>query len=274
MRIDLHTHSTVSDGTESPAEVMRAAAAAGLDVVALADHDAVDGWDEASAEAAALGIEFVPGIEVSAHDRWVSVHLLALWPRVDGSPLADMMERTRADRIERARRIVELIAQDYPLTWDDVVARAEGASTVGRPHIADALVAVGAFASRDEVFADVLRNGSAYYVPHRAPTVRAAIRAVRGAGGVPIFAHPGAHARGRTVPDHVIGELAAAGLAALEVDHRDHDDATRVHLAALADRHGLLATGASDYHGEGKLNRLGENLTSPEVYAALKSQRG
>ncbi|WP_084074029.1 PHP domain-containing protein [Demequina sp. NBRC 110052] len=272
MRIDLHTHSTVSDGTGSPAQVMREAADAGLDVVALADHDSTAGWDEAQAEADALGIELVPAIEISAKDRWVSIHLLAYWPRRDDPTLVDMMEATRAARVGRAQQIVERIAADYPLTWDDVATHAHGSVTVGRPHIADALVAKGVFPSRDAVFAEVLRNGSRYYVPHYAPDVRDVIRAVRAAGGVPVFAHPGAHTRGRIVPDAVIADLASVGLAALEVDHRDHDDEARERLAALADRHGLLRTGSSDYHGTGKLNRLGENLTAPEVLEALRAQ--
>ncbi|MDN4471640.1 PHP domain-containing protein [Demequina zhanjiangensis] len=274
MRIDLHLHSTVSDGTGSPSQVMHEAADAGLDVVALADHDAMDGWDEAQVAADERGIRLIPAIEVSARHRWVSVHMLAYWPDRDDAALREMLARTQEARVGRAREIVEKIAVDYPLTWEDVEARAGVSATVGRPHIADALVARGAFQTRDDVFAHVLKNGSPYYVPHYAPEVEEAIGVIRAAGGVPVFAHPGAHARGRTVPDWAIAELAKAGLAGLEVDHRDHDDATRLHLAGLAERYGLLRTGSSDYHGTGKLNRLGENLTEPAVLAALEAQRG
>ncbi|WP_062200933.1 PHP domain-containing protein [Demequina salsinemoris] len=274
MRIDLHLHSTVSDGTGSPAQVMREAAEAGLDVVALADHDAMDGWDEAQAEADARGLRLIPAIEVSARHRWVSVHMLAYWPRRDDATLGAMLARTQEARVGRAREIVEKIAVDYPLDWEDVEARAGVSATVGRPHIADALVERGAFQTRDEVFAHVLKNGSPYYVPHYAPEVEEAIGVIRAAGGVAVFAHPGAHARGKTVPDWAIAELAKAGLAGLEVDHRDHDEATRAHLATLAERYGLLQTGSSDYHGTGKLNRLGENLTAPEVLEALEALRG
>lgn len=274
MRIDLHLHSTVSDGTGSPSQVMHEAADAGLDVVALADHDAMDGWDEAQVAADERGIRLIPAIEVSARHRWVSVHMLAYWPDRDDAALREMLARTQEARVGRAREIVEKIAVDYPLTWEDVEERAGVSATVGRPHIADALVARGAFQTRDDVFAHVLKNGSPYYVPHYAPEVEEAIGVIRAAGGVPVFAHPGAHARGRTVPDWAIAELAKAGLAGLEVDHRDHDDATRLHLAGLAERYGLLRTGSSDYHGTGKLNRLGENLTEPEVLAALEAQRG
>ncbi|WP_062312000.1 PHP domain-containing protein [Demequina rhizosphaerae] len=273
MRIDLHTHSNVSDGTGTPAQVMREAAEAGLDVVALTDHDSVGGWEEAEAEAARLGIGFVPGIEVSARDGRVSIHMLALWPRPDDAALADILAFTREARVGRAQTIVDRISVDYLIDWDDVVAQAGDAATVGRPHIADALVARGHFAHRDEVFAEVLHNRSRYYVHHYAPEVHDAVRAIRSAGGVPVFAHPGAHARGRVVPDRVIASLARAGLAGLEVDHRDHDEETRERLAGLAEKHGLVRTGSSDYHGTGKLNRLGENLTTPEAFAALEAQR-
>lgn len=274
VRIDLHTHSSVSDGTGTPAQVMREAAAAGLDVVALADHDSIDGWDEAAAEADRLGLGFVPAIEVSARDRWVSIHMLAYWPRSDDAGLAEILALTREARLGRARSMVEKIAIDYELAWEDVVEQAGGAATVGRPHIADALVARGHFRVRDEVFLEVLHNSSPYYVPHYAPDVHDAVRAIRAAGGVPVFAHPGAHARGRVVPDSVIASLAAAGLAGLEVDHRDHDANQIERLGELAERHGLIRTGSSDYHGTGKLNRLGENLTSEAAFEALVAQRG
>ncbi|MDN4478228.1 PHP domain-containing protein [Demequina sp. SYSU T00039] len=274
MRIDLHTHSTVSDGTGTPEQVMHEAYEARLDIVALTDHDSIDGWGEASEVASGLGLGFVPGIEISAKDRWVSIHMLALWPRPFDEDLVAMLARTRAARLTRAREMVGLIAADYPITWDDVMEFSGDAATVGRPHIADALVARGCFPSRDAVFADVLHNGSAYYVPHYAPDVHDAVRVIRAAGGVPVFAHPAAHARGKVVPDRVIRSLAAAGLAGLEIDHRDHDDASRTRLHDLAAKHGLVPTGSSDYHGDGKLNRLGENLTSPEAYEALRAQRG
>ena len=274
MRIDLHTHSNVSDGTGTPEQVIHEAYEARLDIVALTDHDSIDGWGEASEVAAGLGLGFVPGIEVSAKDRWVSIHMLALWPRPDDEDLATMLSRTRAARLSRAREMVALIAADYPITWDDVMEFSGDAATVGRPHVADALVARGHFAKRDDVFVDVLHNRSRYYVPHYAPDVHDAVRAIRAAGGVPVFAHPAAHARGSVVPDSVIGSLAKAGLAGLEIDHRDHDDAARARLHDLASRHGLIATGASDYHGDGKVNRLGENLTPVDAYEALRAQRG
>ncbi|MGC4175609.1 PHP domain-containing protein [Demequina sp.] len=274
MRIDLHTHSTVSDGTEPPAEVMRAAARAQLDVVALTDHDAVTGWEEAAAAAADAGLTFVPGIEVSCRHHGVSIHLLGYWPDATSPAFEHMIAETRAARVDRARQMVHRISADYPLTWDEVLTHATASDTVGRPHIADAMVARGHFATRDDAFAEVLGGNSRYYVPHYAPDVLDAIATLRTCGGVPVFAHPGADARGRVVPDAVIVDMADAGLAGLEVDHRDHSPQQRERLAALATQLGLVRTGSSDYHGAGKVNRLGENLTSVEAFAALEAQRG
>lgn len=274
MRIDLHTHSTVSDGTEAPAQVIAAAAVAGLDVVALTDHDSVAGWGESAAAADRESVRFVPGVEISCRHHGISIHLLAYWPDPDASGFAEMLAMTRNARVDRAREIVRRVGADFPLTWDDVTAQAPDAATVGRPHVADAMVARGHFANRDEAFASVLAGNSRYYVPHYAPEVIDAVRAVRAAGGVPVFAHPGADARGRVVPDSVIIAMAGAGLVGLEIDHRDHSPAQRERLAALGAELGLVRTGASDYHGAGKLNRLGENLTSLEAFAALEATRG
>jgi predicted metal-dependent phosphoesterase TrpH len=159
-----------------------------------------------------------------------------------------------------------------PITWEQVLAQAGDAAAVGRPHIADVLVANGVVPNRDAAFATLLHSRGPYYVPYYAPDAVAAIGLIRGAGGVPVFAHPGADGRGRIVPDEVFGSLADAGLAGIEVFHRDHDEAQRARLAAIASRLGLLVTGSSDYHGAGKLNRLGENLTSPEPLAAIEHQ--
>lgn len=273
MRIDLHTHSVVSDGTESPAQVMDAAARAGLDVVALTDHDTFVGLAEAAARAQQLGLEFVPGIEVSCTHRGVSIHLLSYWQDTTDLEVTAMLAKTRDARRDRARQIVDKVAQDYPVTWDQVVARSGGAVTIGRPHIADALVEQGVVPTRDAAFAKILAGNSRYYVPHYAPAVTMAVRTMRGAGGVPVFAHPGADARGRVVPTSVIDSMAAAGLLGLEIDHRDHSLEQRERLARIGERLGLVRTGASDYHGTGKLNRLGENLTTPAAYAALKAAR-
>lgn len=272
MRIDLHTHSSASDGTEAPAELVASAAAAGLDVVALTDHDTTSGWAEASRAAHAHGVAVVLGTEVSALSGGVSVHLLSYLQDPAHPALADVITRTREARLHRGRAIVERLSRDYPVTWDDVLAQQQPGTVVGRPHIADALVARGIVPDRSAAFTDILSSRGAYYVPYEAPEAVEAVEAVRAAGGVPVFAHPGADGRGRVVADAVIAELAEAGLAGLEVRHRDHTPAQRERLAALADRLGLLVTGSSDYHGAGKPNRLGENLTDPEVLARIAGQ--
>jgi len=272
--IDLHTHSYVSDGTESPSQVVHAADAAGLDVVALTDHDSMAGLEEAAEAAAAIGINFVPGIEVSCTYQGISVHLLAYWPDPSHPDIMGMLDKTRAARVDRAREMVALIGADYPLTWDAVVEHSADAETIGRPHIADALVAAGAFATRDDAFAEVLAGNSAYFVPHYAPPVLDAIRTFRHTGAVPVFAHPGADVRGRVVPTSAIESMARAGLVGLEVEHRDHSEVQRGRLARVAKRLDLVHTGASDYHGTGKLNQLGENVTSPSALEALKALRG
>lgn len=274
MRIDLHTHSYVSDGTESPSQVVHAAYAAGLDVVALTDHDSMAGLEEAADTASAVGINFVPGIEVSCTHHGISVHLLAYWPDPSHPEIVAMLEKTRAARVDRAREMVALIGVNYPLTWDAVIEYSGEADTIGRPHIADALVAAGAFATRDDAFVEVLSGNSAYYVPHYAPPVLDTIRTFRDTGAVPVFAHPGAEGRGRVVSTDVIKAMAEAGLVGLEVEHRDHSEVQRGRLARIAERLDLVHTGASDYHGRGKLNQLGENVTSPAALEALKVLRG
>lgn len=271
MRIDLHAHSAASDGTDAPAEVVRAAAEAGLDVVALTDHDTTAGWAEAATTARRLGVALVPGMEISCQAGGVSVHVLAYLHDPDDAPLRAETERTRRDRVTRARRMVDLLAADVPLEWEDVDAQAQDGATVGRPHIADALVARGVVTTREEAFAGLLHAGSPYHVRHYAPDAENAVRLVRAAGGVAVMAHPRAGRRGRVVSDAVIAGLAAAGLAGLEVDHRDHLPAERVALRGLAHDLGLFATGSSDYHGSGKVNTIGEHTTSPAVLEALEA---
>ncbi|GEK22304.1 PHP domain-containing protein [Cellulomonas xylanilytica] len=272
MRIDLHTHSTASDGTDAPAQVVADAAAAGLDVLALTDHDTTAGWDEAADAARALGIALVRGTEVSARAHGISIHLLSYLQDPTHPALTAELDKTRDARLHRAQAIVELLAVDVPITWDDVLEHSRDAVVVGRPHIADALVSRGVVPDRDTAFRHLLSAAGPYHVPHYAPDGPDAVRAIRAAGGVPVFAHPGADARGRIVPDRVFDRLAAAGLGGIEVDHRDHSPAQRKRLTAIADRLGLLVTGSSDYHGAGKANRLGENLTAPEVLAAIEDQ--
>lgn len=273
MRIDLHTHSTASDGTDAPWELVREAAEARLDVVALTDHDTFGGWVEA-VDALPAGLTLVRGAELSCRLGHISLHLLALLPDPDDADLAREMELSRDDRVPRAQEMVRRLAEDgWPVTWEAVLAQTAGDGTsIGRPHIADALVAAGAVPDRSAAFADILHSRSRYYVPHHATDPVRAVRLVRAAGGVPVFAHPHARRRGPVVHDEAVAAMAEAGLAAMEVDHRDQDDADRAHVTGLARELGLLTTGSSDFHGEGKPNRLGENTTDPEVYDALLAQ--
>ncbi|MDQ1618026.1 MAG: 3,5-nucleoside bisphosphate phosphatase [Actinomycetota bacterium] len=272
MLIDLHAHSSASDGTESPAELMQAARAAGLDVVALTDHDTTSGWSEA-AEAVPAGMTLVRGTEISCAVGGVSLHLLAYLFDPEHAELRAELDLAFDDRIPRAQAIVARLGEaGHPITWQHVLDQLEPGATVGRPHIADALVAVGVVPDRSTAFADLLHNGSRFFVDHYAVEPVRAVQLVRAAGGVAVFAHPAASHRGRTVDESVIHDLADAGLAGLEVDHRDNPPEARERLRGIAAERGLLVTGSSDYHGSGKPNRLGENSTDPEVFAALVAQ--
>lgn len=273
-RIDLHAHTTWSDGTCEVAELFTRARDAGLTTLALTDHDTVAGWQELPAAVAASGVSAVPGIEVSAQHEGLSVHVLALL--VDPSPDTDLareMERARTARIRRARDMVELIGADHPITWQDVQAQVAGETTViGRPHIADALVAAGIVPDRSAAFGEILRPAGPYYVPYYAPSPVTAVRAIRAAGGVSVAAHPGSVTRDGDMPLSLLEAMVEAGLDAIEVDHREHDDGERDRLRDFAGRHELLITGGSDYHGAGKPNELGENLTSPQVLETIEAR--
>ena len=270
MSIDLHTHSTASDGTESPAEVVASAAEAGLDVVALTDHDTTSGWDEAAASAMRHGIALVRGIEISCQHEGISIHLLGYLQDPASPGLLAELDRSRESRHTRAKRIVERLSQDVPLDWDDVVARIEPGATIGRPHIADAMVDKGIVATRTEAFAVYLKDGSPYYVSHYAPDPVLAVRLVGEAGGVAVMAHPFASIRGAVVADAVIEAMTDAGMAGLEVHHSDHTGAQVRHVTDLAATLGLFVTGSSDYHGDGKPNRLGENTTDSVVLQRIE----
>lgn len=270
--IDLHAHSSASDGTQSPAEVVASASAAGLDVVALTDHDTTSGWEEAVAASMSTGTALVRGTEISCHSGGVSVHLLSYLHDPSAPGLRAELGRSRGSRLQRARMMVDRIGADHPLTWDDVLEQVDGEATVGRPHLADALVAKGLAHDRGHAFATVLSTRSPYFVGHAAPDAVEAVRLVREAGGVPVFAHPRAVLRGRVVPDVVVEELAAAGLVGLEAHHRDHDATAVRELEDLAAALGLLVTGSSDYHGAGKENRLGERTTSAAALEVIEGQ--
>ena len=263
--IDLHTHSSVSDGTETPAELVRAAALAGLGAVALTDHDSTAGWSAATRAAQTRGITLIPGMEFSTRVQFSSVHLLAyLFDPTDAGIVAETT-RIRAARVTRAEQMVARIGLDYALTWADVLAQTTPHATVGRPHIADALVARGHALTRSDAFAGILHWKAGYYQPHYAPDPLRAVRLVRAAGGVPVIAHPATRGVAEVIPESQLAELVDAGLFGLELEHRENRPEAKARLYHLAEKYGLAVTGSSDYHGAGKPNRLGENITSPEV---------
>jgi len=262
---DLHAHSTVSDGTESPAELMAQAAAAGLWGVALTDHDSTSGWAEAAAAVPATGVVLIPGMELSTREGFMSVHMLAyLVDPLDEQLLAET-SRIRESRLTRAEEIVRRIGRDYDLSWDDVLAQTSEGATIGRPHIADALVARGHVATRSAAFAGILHPRAGYAQPHYAPDPLTGVRLIRAAGGVPVLAHLGTRGAERVIPPERLGRLVDAGLFGLEIDHPENRADAKARLRELARTHGLAVTGSSDYHGTGKPNRLGELRTAPEV---------
>ncbi|MEV6735676.1 PHP domain-containing protein [Streptomyces sp. NPDC051104] len=269
MRIDLHTHSTASDGTDTPAELVRNAAAAGLDVVALTDHDTTRGHAEAI-ESLPEGLTLVTGAELSCRYDGISMHMLAYLFDPEESDLLAERELVRDDRVPRAHAMIAKLRElGVPVTWEQV-ARIAGDGSVGRPHIASALVELGVVGSVSEAFTpEWLADGGRAYVQKHETDPFEAIRLVKAAGGVTVFAHPAASKRGRTVPESAIADLAAAGLDGIEVDHMDHDPATRARLRGLAAELDLLVTGSSDYHGSRKTCVLGEYTTDPEVYGEI-----
>ncbi|MEU5884883.1 PHP domain-containing protein [Spirillospora sp. NPDC047279] len=275
-RIDLHCHSSVSDGTRPPAEVMRRARAAGLDVVALTDHDTVAGWAEAAETAAAMdgGPRFVPGIELSCAQDGRSLHLLGYLFDPGEPELAAELARIRDDRVIRARRMVDrLRALGVDVTWEQVLALARGDS-VGRPHVARAMLDAGAVATIEEAFTErwIAPGGRAHADRYALDPVRA-VRLIAGAGGVSVLAHPKADKRGYVIADEVIERLAAAGLGGVEIDHPDHAAADRSHLRDLARGLGLAGTGGSDDHGALTGDRLGRETTAPAEYETMISVR-
>jgi predicted metal-dependent phosphoesterase TrpH len=269
--IDLHAHSSASDGTMTPAQLMTAAGGARLEVVALTDHDTTAGWEEAAA-ALPDGLSLVRGAELSCTREGISLHLLAYLFDPADAVLSARLAEVRDSRATRAQRMVELLAADgHPVSFDQVRRTAGG--TVGRPHVAQALIDAGLVGSIEEAFtAEWIGTRGRYWAPKLEIDAVKAVGLVRDAGGVSVFAHAGASSRGRIVGDHVIAELAAAGLDGLEVDHPDHTADMRMHLRGVAGDLGLLVTGSSDFHGDRKATPLGANLTSREQYEQLVSR--
>lgn len=264
----MHTHSSASDGTTPPAELVGQARAAGLDVVALTDHDSTGGW-EAAAAALPTGLELVRGAEISCSRDGISLHLLAYLFDPDEPLLRARLTGLVQSRAGRAEQMARLL-QDAGtgVTWERVRELAGG--TVGRPHVAQALIEQGHVTTVSEAFTpEWIGTSGRFWVSKLELDIVEAIRLVVAAGGVAVFAHPAAGTRGRIVGDDVIAEMAAAGLAGLEVDHVDHDAAARLRLQALAAELDLLTTGSSDYHGTNKPVRLGAELTGEASYDGL-----
>jgi len=270
MRIDLHTHSSRSDGTDTPTELVQVARAAGLDVIALTDHDTTTGWDEALAAGARLGVEVVCGAEISCRLDGIHIHLLMYNFDRDEPEFARERVLLRNDRERRAKLIVERCQElGAPITWAEV-ARIAGDAAIGRPHVASALVEAGVVATVNEAFSsDWLADGGRAHVDKYALDPFRALELAKQSGGVTVFAHPAASARGQIVSDAQIAALADAGLNGIEADHVDHSPAARRRIRALAGELGLVATGSSDYHGTRKTVPIGANTTSPEAYEAL-----
>jgi 3',5'-nucleoside bisphosphate phosphatase len=273
VRIDLHTHSSASDGTDTPGDLVREAKAAGLDVVALTDHDATSGWAEAQRVADEVGITLVPGLEISTKYHHRGVHLLGYLPDPAHPPLVAALDRILAGRTERTPAMVEALRQHgIDITEEDVRREAGGSVAAGRPHVADALVRKGVARDRTHAFEAFLNPGKPGYRNRYAAELEDMIRLLVDAGGVPVIAHPWGRHGGTILDEEAFASLKEIGLAGIEVDHQDHPPELRERLRVIARDLDLIATGSSDYHGLGKVDHdLGVNTTDPEQYERLVS---
>jgi predicted metal-dependent phosphoesterase TrpH len=271
--IDLHTHSLASDGTDTPGELINKAHASGITVLGLMDHDTVAGWDEATMYLRP-GMSLVLGSEISCQTLdGTSVHMLGMLFDRDNSALSEVLATTRDNRLTRMNRIIARLNEaGYEISIEDVLAQLAPGATLGRPHLADALIAKKLVASRDEAFAELLHNNSKYYISHYSPTPEDAIKLIKQAGGVAVIAHPLASLRGRTINIESFKSMVEAGLDGIEISHRDQSEDERELLREVVARYGIIATGSSDYHGNGKLNELAEFTTKPEDFEALEAR--
>lgn len=270
--IDLHTHSWISDGTDGPAELVSKAAEAGLGTIAVTDHDTFDGLDEAVAAGEHTGVRVIRGMELSCSRAGQSVHLLAYGADEGDAELSAEMEKVRSGRSGRLSGVLAKLADlGVPVTEAEVMAHVGDSPSVGRPHIADALVSAGHVADRQEAFDRFLADGGPAHVDRYTIDIARGVELVRGAGGVAVLAHPWGRGREASMPAELIGSLVRDhGLAGIEVDHQDHDSPTRDRLRELAAELGVLSTGSSDYHGTGKTDHdLGINTTRPAMLAEL-----
>jgi 3',5'-nucleoside bisphosphate phosphatase len=271
--IDLHTHTTASDGTDSPFALVKKALATGVTTLGITDHDSTAGWAEA-VTAIQPQIQLVLGAEVSCLTTdGISVHMLGLLFDGEDEQIQQMLSDSRDTRLPRMRKMVALLQADgFDISLEDVYEAAPDQATIGRPHLADALVAKKIVATRDEAFADLLHNESKYYVTHAAPTPADAIATIKSAGGVAVIAHPFASRRGQILTADSFQDLVIAGLDGIEVHHRDQNAAEQQVLIEIARELHLVTTGASDYHGTGKLNAMAENTTHPAQWEALEAR--
>lgn len=271
--IDLHTHTTASDGTDSPFALVKKALATGVTTLGITDHDSTAGWAEAIT-ALQPQIQLALGAEVSCLTTdGISVHMLGLLFDGEDEQLQQMLSDCRDTRLPRMRKMVALLQADgFDISLEDVYQAAPDQATIGRPHLADALVAKKIVATRDEAFADLLHNESKYYVTHAAPTPADAIATIKRAGGVAVIAHPFASRRGQILTADTFQDLVVAGLDGIEVHHRDQNAAEQQVLTEIARELHLVTTGASDYHGTGKLNAMAENTTHPAQWEALEAR--
>lgn len=271
--IDLHTHTNCSDGTDSPRELVNKAIVQGLEVLGITDHDTTSGWQEAT-ESLRGSLKLVLGSEISCLTTdGISVHMLGLLFDPNHVEMQQVLEETRDGRLPRMRKMIEKMrAEGMDISIEDVKNAMPIGATMGRPHLADALVAKKIVKSRDEAFVELLHNESRFYVSHAAPTPVEAIALIKRAGGVAVIAHPFASLRGQVLKAENFSDLVAAGLDGIEVDHRDQNPDERGMLRTIAQELNLVVTGSSDYHGTGKLNSLAENHTHREQWEKLEAQ--
>ena len=272
MTIDLHTHSNRSDGTDSPTELVENAKNAGLEVVALTDHDTTVGWDEAQEAADRMGLRLVKGLEVSTEIQHKSIHLLGYDVDPRNQDLVDELRRVLDGRHNRVPKIVAAFARiGIEITEEEILAKSGDAGSTGRPHVADVLIDKGVVKDRGQAFNEYLQPGMPGYVGrYSVPTARA-IELVKAAGGKAVIAHPWSRGSHEVLVPEKIAELVDAGLDGIEVDHPDHDEEQRDGLRRIAADHDLVVTGSSDYHGSGKTEdfRLGANTTAPDQLEKL-----
>jgi hypothetical protein len=271
--IDLHTHSLASDGTDTPGELINKAHARGITVLGLMDHDTVAGWDEAISYLRP-NMSLVLGSEISCQTLdGISVHMLGMLFDRENKALAEVLATTRDNRLTRMNRIVARLNEaGFEISIEEVLAQLAPGATLGRPHLADALIAKKIVSSRDEAFNELLHNNSKYYISHYSPTPEDAIKLIKQAGGVAVIAHPLASLRGRTVSIDSFKSMVDAGLDGIEISHRDQSEDERELLRQVVSQYDIIATGSSDYHGNGKLNELAEFTTKPEDFQALEAR--